>query len=69
MTAATSATRTEDIRLIREIMESVKPEHLTGDELATVVVILKAAEDRKEEPIRARVVYLDVVRSGRRARP
>jgi len=68
MTAATSATRAENIRLLREMTRSVKPEHLTDDEIAAMAAILKAAWDRKEESIRARVVYLDLVRSRPHAR-
>ena len=68
MTAATSATREQNIRLIREMMETAKPKDLTDDEAAAMVEILKAAQDRKQEPIRAGVVYLDLVRSRRHAR-
>ena len=68
MTAATSATRAENIRLLREMTRSVKPEHLTDDEIAAMAAILKAAWDRKQEPIQAGVVYLDSVRSRPRPR-
>jgi hypothetical protein len=68
MTTATSTTRAEDIWLIREMMVTVKPDDLTDDEIATMVAIIKAASDRKEQSIRARVVYLDVVRSRPRQR-
>jgi hypothetical protein len=68
MTTATSATREQNIRVIREMMETVKPKDLTDDEAAAMVAILRAAVDRKQEPIRAGVVYLDLVRSRRHAR-
>jgi hypothetical protein len=54
--------------MIREMMETVKPKDLTDDEAAAMVEILKAAQDRKQEPIRPGVVYLDVVRSRPRQR-
>jgi hypothetical protein len=65
MTTTTSVTRAQNIRLIREMMETVKPKDLTDDEAAAMVEILKAAQDRKQEPIRAGVVCLDLVRSGK----
>jgi hypothetical protein len=65
---ATTAKRAQNIWLIREMMQTVTPDDLTDDEAAAMVEILKAAVDRKQEPIRAGVVYLDSVRSGRRAR-
>jgi excinuclease UvrABC ATPase subunit len=68
MTTATSATREQNIWLIREMFKTVKPEHLTDDEIAAMAEILKAAQDRMQEPIRAGVVYLDLVRSRRHAR-
>jgi hypothetical protein len=68
MTTATSATREQNIWQIREMMETAKPKDLTDDEAAAMVEILKAAQDRKQEPIRAGVLYLDVVRSGKRRR-
>jgi hypothetical protein len=58
----TSAPRTENIRQIRDMMETVKPADLTDDELATMVEILRCASDRKHESC---VVYLDLVRPGR----
>jgi hypothetical protein len=67
MTTTTCATRTENIRLIREMMGPVKPEDLTDDEITAMVEILKAALDRKRET-RPGVVYLDLVRSGQRTR-
>jgi hypothetical protein len=67
MTAATCATRAENIRLIREMMGPVKPDDLTDDEITAMVEILKAASDRKRET-RPGVVYLDLVRSGQRTR-
>jgi hypothetical protein len=67
MTAATCATRAENIRLIREMMGPVKPDDLTDDEITAMVEILKAALDRKRET-RPGVVYLDLVRSGKRTR-
>jgi hypothetical protein len=68
MSTATSAARTENIWLLCEMTKSVKPEHLTDDEIAAMVEILKAAQDRMQEPIRDGVVYLDLVRSRRYAR-
>jgi hypothetical protein len=68
MTHPTGATREQNIRLIRETMETVKPKDLTDDEAATMAEILKAAQDRKQERIRAGVVYLDLVRSRGHAR-
>jgi hypothetical protein len=69
MTTATSATREQNIRLIRKIFDDgLKPKDLTDDELVAMVEILKAAQDRMQEPIRAGVVYLDLVRSRRHAR-
>jgi hypothetical protein len=68
MTHPTGATREQTIRLIREMMETVKPKDLTDDEAAAMVEILKAAQDRKQAPIRAGVVYLDLVRSRPHAR-
>jgi hypothetical protein len=69
LSTTTSATRAENIRLIRKMFEDVKPEHLTDDEIAAMVEILKAAWDRMQESTRARVVYLDSVRSRPRRRP
>jgi hypothetical protein len=69
MTITISATRAENIWLIREVMKTVKPDDLTDDEAAAMAEILKAASDRKQESMRARVVYLDVARSRHRRRP
>ena len=68
MTTTISASCTENIRLIREMLKTVKPNDVTDDELAAMVEILRTAEARKRESIRARVVDLDLVRSGRRTR-
>ena len=68
MTTATSAMRAENIRQIREMMVTVKPDDLTDDDAAAMAAILKAAWDRKQEPIQAGVVYLDSVRSRPRPR-
>jgi len=64
----TGAKRAQNIWQIRELMLTVKPDDLADDEAAAMVEILKAAEDRKQELIRAGVVYLDLVRSRRHAR-
>ena len=50
------------------MLKMVKPNDLTDDELAAMVEILRAAAARKQEPIRAGVVHLDLVRSGQRTR-
>jgi len=68
MTTATSATREQNIWLLREMFVDVKPKDLTDDELVAMLEILKAAVDRKQESLRSQVVYLDVVRSGQRRR-
>jgi hypothetical protein len=68
VTTTISASCTENIRLIREMLKTVKPNDVTDDELAAMVEILRTAEARKRESIRARVVDLDLVRSGRRTR-
>jgi hypothetical protein len=67
MTAATCATRTENMRLIQELTQTVKPKDLTDDELVAMVEMLKAARDRKRET-RPGVVDLDLVRSVKRTR-
>jgi hypothetical protein len=61
----TCATRAENIRLIREMMKTVKPDHLTGDELVAMVEIIKAARDRTREARPG----VDLVRSSQRTRP
>jgi hypothetical protein len=52
MTTTTfSASCTENIRLIREMLKTVTPDDLSDAELAAMVEILRAAVDRKQEPI------------------
>jgi hypothetical protein len=67
MTTTTNPAREQNIRLIRRMFDDVKPQHLTDDELAAIVEVLKPAWDRMQEPIPG-VVYLDSVRSRPRAR-
>jgi hypothetical protein len=52
---------------VKWLMTGVAPEDLTHDELASMIEILKAAQDRKQEPCPG-VVYLDSARSRRRQR-
>jgi hypothetical protein len=66
-TTTASASCTENIRLIREMLKTVKPNDLTDDEIVAMVEILRAAADRKQET-QPGVVYLDLVRSGQRTR-
>jgi len=66
MTTTVSATRAENRWLIGEMTQTVGPSDLSDDEAAAMVDILKAALDRNQESIRARVVYLHSERRARR---
>ena len=48
-TTTASASCTENIRLVREMLKTVKPNDLTDDEIVAMVEILRAAADRKQE--------------------
>ncbi len=66
-TTTASASCAENIRLVREMLKTVKPNDLTDDEIVAMVEILRAAADLKQET-QPGVVYLDLVRSGQRTR-
>jgi hypothetical protein len=45
----TTASASWNIRLVREMLKTVKPNDLTDDEIVAMVEILRAAADRKQE--------------------